>query len=99
MSVRTINTLVLTLALTFAIAPFAHAAKGEGGGPIAKIIKHATELKLTSDQVSKLEALEKEAHGSKGKDSKKDLKGKVKAILTPEQIEKIKKFMEEHKKK
>ncbi len=100
MSVRMIRTLVLSLILVFVAAPLASAAKGEkgeGGGPIARILKHASELGLTSDQVKQLEALKTEAQG-KEKGDRKELRGKVKAILTPEQIEKIKKFMEEHKK-
>lgn len=100
MSFRTIRTLALSLILIFAAAPLASAAKGEkgeGGGPIAKILKHATELGLTSDQVKQLEALKSEAKG-KEKGDRKELRSKVKAILTPEQIEKIKKFIEEHKK-
>jgi Spy/CpxP family protein refolding chaperone len=97
MSYKTITTLVLSLALIFAAAPLAGAAKGEGG-PIAKIIKHATELSLTTDQISKLEALQKEAKSSKGKEAHKELKEKVKAILTADQLAKIKKYMEENKK-
>ena len=97
MSVRMIRTLVLSLILVFAAAPLASAGKGEGGGPIARILKHASELGLTSDQIKQLEALKTEAKSAE-KGAHKELKGKVKAILTPEQIEKIKKFMEEHKK-
>lgn len=97
MSFKTIATLFLSLALIVATAPLAGAAKGEGG-PIAKIIKHATELSLTSDQVSKLEALQKEGKSGKGKEAHKELKEKVKAILTADQLAKIKKYLEENKK-
>jgi len=111
MSVRTISTLVLSLALMIVATPSANAAKGDKKedkkSPIAQILKHGSELGLSAEQVTKLEALEKGpkkekgAKKEKGEKSKGDkgLKDEVKSILTSEQLEKAKKFLEEHKKK
>ena len=107
MSVGKMSTIILSLALFVVASPSVH-AKGAGkddkGGPIAKILKHASELKLTAEQTTKLEALKGEPK-SKDKQEKGKAKGKhdslkdeIKAILTSEQMEKVKKYLEEHKK-
>lgn len=89
------RTAVLSLVLLVVAAPMASAAKSDkkgDHGPIAIILKHADELKLTADQKSQLEGL-------KGLKDKKELKSKIKAILDAAQEKKVKEYLKEHKKK
>lgn len=104
MSVRVISMVVLSLALSsVALTPAAQAGEGKGnhkGGPVAFILKHADDLKLTADQKTALEALAKEAPPAKPADGSKPEKGKgpifdkIKEILTPDQMTELKALRE-----
>ena len=97
MSVRTIHILVLSLVLAVIAAPSMRAEEGKGGhkGPVAFILKHADDLKLTDEQKTKLAEVGKEAPS---KDNREAIMAKINAILTPEQQTQVKELREKEKK-
>jgi Spy/CpxP family protein refolding chaperone len=64
-------------------------AGGGGAGRVHFILKHATDLKLTDDQKTKLQALADSVKDAKPADEA-DFKAKVEAILTAEQLDQLK---------
>ena len=118
MSVRLYASLALCLSVSMTVCSSGFAGdKGKGGkdgkhDPIAVILKHGEELKLTAEQKVKLEALEaglkakkgegkgdKKEKGKKGGGKSDGLKEKLKDILTAEQLEKIKSYLGDGKEK
>jgi len=67
-------------------------AAGEKGkhNPVEALLKHATDLKLTDDQITKLKALQSQQPG-------KELKDAIMAILTDDQKTAWAQIREKHK--
>jgi Spy/CpxP family protein refolding chaperone len=104
MPVRIVHIAILSVLFAVCAAPLANAGEGKGhGGPVAFILKHAADLNLTDDQKTQLEALAKEVQASlkagetPTKENREAVGAKVKAILTPEQQEKLKALRESGK--